>query len=286
MPVRRMRRRFARSSRRGRGRGGRLRIGRAKTSIVKCVFESEQIQGWTIVAGTNNLNNQQSYASILPMYFQTSGPLYNAVTYGFTFPLNYLVNAPGNYKYVSQLYDFIKLSKVAVRFKSLINPTEAVTTGATTGVYNFAAYPQTDPVITWVDYDGWGPMVAVGSSTPLIAPPNGDMTQQVYNKRGARKHNPWGTIKRTFIPRRLDLVATDGTSPSGSPALVQGKRLGWQTVNNSAAWGGQLMMAIPYLGQNAQNPNIGGNTNKDLQPVANYSIFCRWFISFKCPLYG
>lgn len=249
-----------------------------RTAVVNCVFECENIQGWQIQPNGSQLTNQQNYQGDLPMFYQSGGN-YNAVTYAFSFPLSYLYNQPGNYAYVAQLYDFIKLKKVKLAFTSLIDPARAVQTGATSGVYNFSAYPLQDPVITWIDYDGWSPMPRVGTSGAVQAPSNGDMTQYVYNKQGARKHKPWGTIKRTFVPKALHLVATDGSNPSGSPATMGGGKLGWMTQLNASVWTGQFMMAIPYLGQDI-------STHLNLQPVANYSILTRWYLAFKSPLYG
>lgn len=250
----------------------------ARTRIVKCVFESENLQAWQIQPNGSALTNQQTYASDLPLFYN-SGSNYNAVTYACTFPLNFLYTSPGNYRYVAQLYDFVKLSKVCVKLTSLIDPARAVQTGATSGVYNFSAYPLQDPVITWIDYDGWSPMPIVGGTGVVTAPANGDLTQYVYNKQGARRHRPWGTIKRTFVPKVINLVASDGTTPSGSPVAIAGKRAGWFTQGNASAFTGQLMIAIPYLGQDS-------NTHVNIQPVAVYSILCKWFVHFKAPLYG
>jgi len=282
MPIRRRRRHFARSSRRGRGR--RLRIGRARTSVVKTVFECENVQAYQIQPGGSTLVNQQQYYGYLPGFYLASSN-YNAVTYAFTFPLAFLATyGTNNYNAVQKLYDYVKLSKIRVQFTPSVDPKNTYTIAVPSSVasQNLATVPGQDPVITWFEYDGWSPMPNISATSVVVAPANGDMTSYVYNKRGARKHSPWRKIKRTFVPRIINLIANDGSAPGLTANTMVGKRAGYMSVGNSSPWFGQMMMAVPYLGADTSPTSVGVN----YQPQFNWAILTRWYMHFKVPLYG
>nr|WAE42470.1 MAG: capsid protein [Cressdnaviricota sp.] len=274
----RSRRRFGRSRKHGRHTSRRLRIARPKTAVVRCVFEAESQSTYQIIPGASTLSNGTTQ-NVWLNGWQNNGGGSQGVMYALTFPLNSLANFPiGNYKQVAQLYDWVKLYKVKVNLIPPIDPQTAVNVSNGTGIYNFTTWPLQDPVISWVDYDGWSPMPNVGSTGFVTCPSNGDMTQLVNNRPGSRRHRPFRPIRRTFYPRQIDLIASDGAGPSTTPLGVQGKRLGWMTVSNANPFTGQLCIAIPYLGQDATAVNI--------QPNYRYAISNKWYIGLKCPLYG
>lgn len=200
--------------------------------------------------------------------------------YAFTFGLNSLASFPvGNYKYVSQLYDYVKLYKVRVCLKNQVK-IQSLDIGSTTAQYNFTVFPGADPIITYPDYDGFNSMPLVGSSGFQLCPNNGDMTQLLQNKPGAKRHKAWRDITRTFYPKVLLNAAGDngGTPyPAGSVAM-QGGRAGWMANYNANFFTGQLVVAIPYLGQDPGQINM--------QPNFFYSICNKWYVGFKTPLYG
>lgn len=269
-----------RPSRRRLRRAMRPRIGRARTRIVKCVFEAEAQSAYRIIPGAAVLSSGTTYFVKVPGWQTNSGGP-QAVTYAFTFGLNSLASFPiGNYRLVSQLYDYVKLYKVQVVLRSPINPQVAVQATNTPGQYDFTNWPLQDPVLTYPDYDGWNPMPNIGSSGAVLCPSNGDMTQLLFNKPGVRKHRPFGTIKRTFYPKMLLNACGDNGGqpyPAGS-VPVQGGRAGWMVDRASAFFTGQLIVSIPYLGQDASVVN--------LQPLFYYAICNKWFVGFKTPLYG
>jgi hypothetical protein len=279
MPARRSRSR--KGARRRVRRHAVARIPRAKTSVVNCVFELEKIYGSILVPGASTFGGYNTINYNLPAYTNNSGGN-QAVMYSFSFSLNYLNAQGNNYPYVQQLYDFVKLKKVVVRLKSNVKPQETIQTAALSGSasYDFNTFPANDPVLTYCDYDGWQPMIRVGATGAIPSPSNGDMTQYLNNKPGIRRHNPWGTIKRTFYPRSMMLIATDSASgPSTTPTGMLGKRTGWLTSGTANQWTGNLIMAVPYLG----TPDAG---NVNYQPMFSWTISNLWHVAFKTPLYG
>lgn len=275
MPVRR---------RRGmRARGGRRYIGKLRTAVVNVVFEIEAMNVAGYIPSSTSFSSFNDSTQGLPMS-QTNSGGQQAVMWAINMSMNWLSTYnPSNYRFISQLYDYIRLKCVDVILRPLIDPRKAVvTTNQGSTAYNFATYPQNDPVVTLIDYDGWNPMLAVNSATPINCPPNGDMTQQLMNRLGARRHDPWKVIRRRFVPRTCTLVASiQATQPFVTgPGLVQGKRAGWMTTNNQGMWLGQMYIAIPYLGQQLS----GGFINN--QPTGLYSIANKWYLAFKSPLYG
>lgn len=235
-----------------------------------------------MTAGQSTFGSYNIISGFLPGYVTTGGTNNNALVYAFTFNPSTLVSLPvNNFQYVQQLYDYIKVFKVQCNFKSTVDPRVALQLAAQTSLpYNLGAWPGADPVITWIDYDGYEAMPKVGNTGVVSVPTNGDFTQLVNNKAGAKKHHPYRNIRRTFYPKQINLIAGDSSSgPSGSPSTVQGKRLGWLCQQSSNCYTGNLMMAVPYLGQDFA-------TQLNMQPTLNWAIVCRWFMGFKCPLYG
>lgn len=282
MPARRSRSR--KGARRRVRRHAVARIPRAKTAVVNCVFEQEQVYGAVLGPGNTTFNSYNTIVGNLPGYV-VNGSGNQAVMYAFSFAPSWLNSSGvGNYGYVQQLYDYVKLKKVKVRFISNVKPMDTIQTTAITNSasYDFNTMPSTDPVLTYIDYDGWQPMTKVGASGQISSPTNGDMTQFIQNKAGVRRHRMFGSVKRTFYPKQINLIAGDSSSgPTTSANLVQGKRLGWMLNGSSNVWSGNLIMAIPYVAQ----PDAGsGNVN--YQPKFNWSISNLWYISFKAPLYG
>jgi hypothetical protein len=257
------------------------RIGRARTRIVRALFESENIYGYTLLPAATALTNAQLFQNTIPSWTSASGN--QALTYAFTFNLGQNIgsaSSPGNYKYVGQLYDYVKIYKVKVSLIPDVDPKQTLTTGTASIAtqIDLRGLPQQDPVISWIDYDGFLPSVQVGGTSPVAVPLNGDYTQYVYNRAGARKHKPFRRINRTFVPKALQLIASDGIAPSGSPVLLQGKRLGWLPTYNAQPFTGQMLFSLPYIG-----PDAG---KSGLQPQWSYTILTRWFMGFKTPLYG
>lgn len=280
MPFRR--RGFAGFRRRRRFGGRRMR--RTKTRIVRTVFEVEQTSAFSLVPGAGNLGAATTYVGGLPVYL-VNGSGAQAVMYAITPNLNFLFTLTGvsNYAAVSALYDFFRLDKIEYKFVPQVKVDRAVTVTNVPGIYNFTDWPGQDDVITYIDRDGWSPMVAVNGIPNVVSPANGDMTQLVQNKEGARRHKAWTTIRRRFVPVNLGLVATGTAAYSSATAQVGfRKKASWSPIANSQAWNGQLIIAFPYWGNN-QAPSAA---NANQQPEALYSINNTWFISMRAPLYG
>jgi len=276
MPA--LRRRRGMRARRGRG-----YIGKLRTAVVNVVFEVEAMNVASYIPSSVTFSNFSDATQGLPM-FQTNSGGTQAVMWAINMSMNWLSTYnPSNYRFISTLYDYVKLKCVDVILRPLIDPRKAVTTtNQGSAAYNFSTYPQNDPVVTVIDYDGWNPMLAVNSATPVNCPANGDMTQQLYNRLGARRHDPWHVIRRRFYPRTCSLVASiSNVAPVASgPGIIAGRKSGWMTTFNQGIWHGQMYVAIPYLGQLVSSSYVNN------QIIGNYSIANKWYIAFKSPLYG
>lgn len=256
-----------------------MRIPRARTSVVNAVFQSDGISTYKIVPGDGGLTSGTTQQFVLAGWQNNSGGS-QAVCYALNFGLNTLAGLATNFNAVAQLYDMVKLRKCTVELQPTVDPRRAVQVTNGTGTYNFTTWPLQDPVITYYDADGFSPMPNVSSTGNVVCPANGDMTALLYNKPGARRHDPWRKITRTVVPHEIILIAADNGGKPGYNLFEarQGGPMGWQTVRNQNAFTGQLIIAIPYLGQD--------NAQINSQPNFEYSLNVRWYVSFKIPLFG
>lgn len=227
--------------------------------------------------------NATTIAQSVPVWV-TNGGGSQAACYAFYFNLAILQSAVGSYSQIAQMYDHFKLFKVELILTPRVDPRVAVNVSNQTATYNFTDWPGSDPVISYVDYDGYNPMLNAGVAGVQQVPANGDMTQLLMNKVGARRHKAWRTIRRTFVPRNIILQANKtvlNLPQFGVPSFsLDPKPAGWRTSIGSQDWTGQLIVAFPYWGNQAGSPVA------NQQPNAVYDINNKWYVGLKAPLFG
>lgn len=296
------RRRFRRRPRRSRRRHGRARrrvvgVRRNRTKVVSAVYDSENVCGGVMIPGNSSFyppgaggpSGTYVYASVLPSYQSASGN--QAAAYFFMFNLASCYACNFSYQTVAALYDFFKLVKVQLTLKCPIDPRRdiAMPIGNSGTQYDFTGSLVYDPDMTVVDYDG------ITLSRTL--PGNGDGTQIVYDRSGVRKHKAFGTIRRTFYPRVLDMHPLCGVTggvisncaaypnyvlSSGGPlvqvGLSRGRRYGWCTTSQDAQFTGSFGLFSSYKGPNSPGGGI--------QPAYNWGIQTKWFVKYRDTIYG
>lgn len=237
-----------------------------------------------ILAPTNaTFGGWNTFGGSLPAYFTSDSINFQAVLYSCDFSPSFIAGLTPSiisYNYMRQLYDYVKLYKVKVCLKSTFNPRANLTQATGSTEYDFTNFVGADPVITYIDYDGWTAIPKLGATGSVVSPTNGDMTQALMGRKGARRHKAFASIYRTFYPKQMMLVAgadTTQANPTTTPNLVQGGKLGWMNAGNLNIWGGNMIIAIPYVGQT--------NTTSAYQPKYNYTIANKYYFGFKCPLY-
>lgn len=273
----------------------RLRPRRNRTTILNAVYDTEVVYVCTMAVGSTQFTGQTTrVVSILSA--DVGG---QAANYGFLFNLRVAYQAVPSYQTIQSLYDWYKLKKVQLTLKSNVAPKSMMTIalGAdSTATYNLQGALNYDPDMTIIDYNG------ITLNSPL--PTNGDATQIIYNRTGIRKHKAFGTIRRTFYPRTINLLATAGaangavssaslypnvgiyntvsgqtTNIAGVGASFQkGKRYGWCSNSQDLTFTGCLGLFTSYKGPNA--PGAGN------QPAYSWAVSSKWFIAYRDTIYG
>lgn len=264
-------------------RGG--RIGRAHTTSIKAKFGVDAASGWFWVGGQSTSGTGTSFTSVQELaanYFD--GTNYNALCYQFDFPLTMLVaNCPG-YAAYAVAWDRYRIDKVGIKLTCSLDPKRMLTQAMSTSSanqYNFMGELQMDPDVTWIDRDG---SLSVNAGGGFSLQGNGDCSDEVANRAGAKTHRAFGTIYRTMRPRaNLPIAAETGGRAYGQPSsitalqYVNTKINPWRTAYNQNGFMGNIFLAVSYKG-----PNLTANH----QPQYAWSCRTTWWMTMASPLFG
>nr|WAE42157.1 MAG: capsid protein [Cressdnaviricota sp.] len=285
--VRRGRRPSARRLRRH------TRIGGKRTTMVRAKFGVDACAGryWKAGDNTNVGNSGTIFNNLqeLPAFVATaSGTLFNAVVYAFDFPLSLLTaNNPG-YTAYSLAWDLFRIDKVSITLKTSIDPRRMLTqtlSGSATNQYNFSGELQYDPDVTWIDRDG---SLSVNQTGGLLQA-NGDCSDEVLNRKGARAHGAFKTIHRSMRPQAnvpvcAPIVGGQGSLIGSGPVLqvsdlqyMHTKMNPWRTISNQYGFMGVIFLAVSYKG-----PNLTMN----IQPQYAWSCRSTFHMRLASPLFG
>lgn len=202
-----------------------------------------------------------------------------AVWYRLHFSLLYLSTHHLNYHYLASTYNYVKLRKVKCVFTPPIQPSAGPIAPAMVGFgnYDFANWPHALDSHTWVERDGFTYPPAIGATGNPWTVSGGDVTPLTLSKLGCRTHKAFSVIRRTFIPRVIDLVASNAPTPTTPATLIAGPRSGFTTKPDAGYFGGELCIAFPY---------IGPVNSTQLQPVCPYAVSTAWYLEFRSTLAG
>lgn len=275
-----------------------MRMRRSKTIVVSWVFDLETLFAASIPIGGKQYGAAAQFGSQLPAYIVTTGANTAAANYAFIFNLSRLYSSSGSYQAFAPFYEWFKLKKVQLTLKVGVDPKRDINipyqagTPPTGSQYNFTNTMTYDPDLTLIDYDGLQLPFSLGG--------NGDATQIVYNRTGVRRHRAFGTIRRTFYPRFLDVHPLVGSSVPGfslsdaypivssgggtNPQMVsvsqsRGRRAGWCRTSQDNSFLGTVHLFSSYKG-----PDAGSGVASN--PIYTWAIQVKWFVSARDTIYG
>ena len=275
-----------------RGRGSRARIGRARTTVLSGVYRTFCVNAAVAGAGAtawstgsnNGYPETKMYYYELPSYTAPdSSPTSNCTAYNYLITPRWsdmLADAncgdPG-YAAVRALYDLSRIKKCTIILRPPLGLRSVFSEATTSGPSSFPELhnlPSSEPNVSYFDFDYSS---TVGG--PAIGM-DGDLSLQVSNKYGYKRHRFGRPIVRTIYPRYMQGINSGISSLASNPYTIPILRRGspWLALNQSQYYMGSLAVCFAYNGSAVGTPYN--------QPQINYSIDTRIHIEFKMMLFG